>query len=191
MPVECLDCCRKSHERHPFHRVERWTGDYYAPAWLNQVGVVIHLGHSGRPCPGIMSDEAETNVMDVENPDDWEGTDTEDETPLLTHIADKPTNITDSKEVTMMCIVDRSGVHDIPVHWCRCQHEVAREKQLLAMGLFPSTYLVIKTAFTFQVLDDFRIDNLECKTSALNFYSKLRRITSNAFPESVKVRDCH
>ena len=189
-PVECLDCCRKSHEQHPFHRVERWTGEYYTPAWLNQVGVIIHLGHNGHPCPEITSDIAGPNDMNIDNPDDWEDSDTEEETPLLTHISDPPRSVPSTKEVTMMCIVDRSGVHDIPVHWCRCPNHHSDERQLLAMGLFPSTYLVIKTAFTFQVLDDFRMDNLECKTSALNFYNKLRRITSNAFPDSVKVCHC-
>jgi len=128
--------------------------------------------------------------MNVDNPEDWEESDAEDESPLLTSITDQPRTVPSSKEVTMLCIVDRSGVHDIAVHWCRCQNQVTDERQLLAMGLFPSTYLVIKTAFTFQVLDDFRIDNLECKTSALNFYSKLRRITSNAFPDSIKVCAC-
>ncbi|KDQ52137.1 hypothetical protein JAAARDRAFT_139229, partial [Jaapia argillacea MUCL 33604] len=40
-----------------------------------------------------------------------------------------------------------------------------------------------KTAFTFGVLDHFHIDAVECKTAVLNFYSKLRRITDNAFPD--------
>lgn len=44
-----------------------------------------------------------------------------------------------------------------------------------------------KTVFTFGVLDDFVRDNLECGTSALNYYSKLRRVTSNAFPHLVPV----
>jgi hypothetical protein len=127
--------------------------------------------------------------MDVDSPDNWEALNAEEDIPLLTHIADQPRKQQDNKEVTVMCIVDRSGVHDIPVHWCRCQNSISRPRQLFAMGFFPSTYQVVKTAFTFQVLDDFRMDNLECKTSALNFYSKLRRITSNAFPHSVKV--CH
>src|ERR1700675_2234238 len=87
----------------------------------------------------------------------------------------------------MMCLVDHSGVHDIPVHWCQCPGHLTDERQLFAIGLFPSTFTSIKTAFTFQVLDDFRMDNLECKTAALTFYNKLRCITSKAFPDSVKV----
>jgi hypothetical protein len=45
-----------------------------------------------------------------------------------------------------------------------------------------------KTVFTFAVLDEFLLQNLECKTSAQNFYSKLRRTTSKAFLEIVPDR---
>jgi hypothetical protein len=81
-PVECVDCCRKSHERHPFHRVERWTGKYYTPAWLNQVGIVINLGHGGSPCPTTTSNIGEPIHMNVDNPDDWEESDNEEESPI-------------------------------------------------------------------------------------------------------------
>jgi hypothetical protein len=36
----------------------------------------------------------------------------------------------------------------------------------------------IETAFTFSVLDDFLLDNLECKTTAQQYYSKLQHITN-------------
>jgi hypothetical protein len=55
------------------------------------------------------------------------------------------------------------------------------------MGLFPASLQNIKTAFTFGVLDDFRMDNLECKTAGLNYWHKVVRITSNEFPKSVPV----
>ncbi|KIN95757.1 hypothetical protein M404DRAFT_165012, partial [Pisolithus tinctorius Marx 270] len=44
------------------------------------------------------------------------------------------------------------------------------------------------TAFTFAVLDDFLRDNLECGTSGMNYYSKLRWITSSVFPHLVPDR---
>ncbi|KAG6326473.1 hypothetical protein ID866_12617 [Astraeus odoratus] len=37
-------------------------------------------------------------------------------------------------------------------------------------------------AFTFQVLDDFRIESLECKIPAFTYSQKLRRITYPPFP---------
>jgi hypothetical protein len=36
-------------------------------------------------------------------------------------------------------------------------------------------------------LDSFEIDALECKTSAMSFFNKLRRQTNNAFPHRVPV----
>ncbi|KAG6325868.1 hypothetical protein ID866_13221 [Astraeus odoratus] len=42
-------------------------------------------------------------------------------------------------------------------------------------------------AFTFQVLDDFRIKNLECKILAFTYSQKLRRITYPTFPHFAAV----
>ncbi len=49
--VLCKECCRKSHNRLPFHRVQKWTGKYFMPSWLREVGIRLHLGHSGDLCP--------------------------------------------------------------------------------------------------------------------------------------------
>ncbi|KAI5987802.1 hypothetical protein EDC04DRAFT_2873316 [Pisolithus marmoratus] len=45
-----------------------------------------------------------------------------------------------------------------------------------------------KTAFTFDVLNHFLVDALECKTSAMSFYQKLKQLTNNAFPDRVPDR---
>ena len=84
-------------------------------------------------------------------------------------------------------VVDKSGVHRLRIHPCHCVGAPSEDVQFLGMGLFPSTLRKIKTVFTFAVLDDFRMDNLECKTAALNYYNKLKRLTSNAYPQSVPV----
>jgi hypothetical protein len=59
--------------------------------------------------------------------------------------------------------------------------------QLFQAGLFPASFTRPKTAFTFAVLDDFLLDNLECGTSAMNYYSKIHRLTSSIFPLMVPV----
>ncbi|KAJ7096179.1 hypothetical protein C8R44DRAFT_835289 [Mycena epipterygia] len=56
--------------------------------------------------------------------------------------------------------------------------------QLLEANFYPSTSERPSTAFTFNVLDEFSIDTLECKTAALSFLSKLRRLTDRVFPLS-------
>jgi hypothetical protein len=55
------------------------------------------------------------------------------------------------------------------------------------MKLYPASLTRPETAFTFGLLDYFHIDYLECKTSAMNFYSKLRRLTNSRFPHEVPV----
>ena len=94
----------------------------------------------------------------------------------------------DSNGCPIMVIVDRSGVHHIGVHFCECEGAQSKDIQLLQMGLYPSSFDQPRTSFTFQVLDDFLMDNLECKTTGSNYYSKIHRITWNAFPYLVPVK---
>ncbi|KAG2115301.1 uncharacterized protein F5147DRAFT_569827 [Suillus discolor] len=58
------------------------------------------------------------------------------------------------------------------------------DKQLFEMGLFPASFTHPKTVFTFALLDNFIRGNLECRMG-MNYYSKLRQITSNMFPHLV------
>lgn len=83
--------------------------------------------------------------------------------------------------------IDRSGVHEIGVRWCCCPEAPEHEMQLMTAGLFPATFRNPKTAFTFQVLRDFHLDNLECKTTPSQFFSRLRRLTNDEFPNAVPV----
>ena len=75
------------------------------------------------------------------------------------------------------------------VLFCICPNAGDRGEQLFKAGLFPSSFKQIETAFTFSVLDDFLADNLECKTTAQQYYSKLQSITNRMFPDHVPV--CH
>lgn len=87
----------------------------------------------------------------------------------------------------MMVIVDVSGVHELPVVFCSCPGAETHDVQLLEMGFYPATAKRPKTAFTFRVLDDFLLTNKECKTAAMNYYNKLRRVTNDLFPHTVPV----
>lgn len=83
--------------------------------------------------------------------------------------------------------MDSNGVHSIKVHCCRCPNARSDDIQYMMMGLFPASFKEVKTAFTFRLLDDFRADNLECKTSALGFWRRIVRLTCSAFPKTVPV----
>jgi hypothetical protein len=87
----------------------------------------------------------------------------------------------------IMTIVDRSGIHEIGVSWCCCPEAPERDLQLMMAGLFPATFHNPKTAFTFRVLEEFHLDNLECKTTPSQFFSRLRRLTNDEFPNTVPV----
>ena len=59
--------------------------------------------------------------------------------------------------------------------------------QMFQHRFFPASFNRPKTVFTFRVLNDFLLDSLECSTSAMNYYSKLWRMTSSMFPHLVPV----
>ncbi|KAF8869525.1 hypothetical protein CPB84DRAFT_1755003 [Gymnopilus junonius] len=71
-----------------------------------------------------------------------------------------------------IAIIDVSGVHHLPVVHCTCRR-AEDDILFLEMGLFPASFDRIRTVFTFNVLTDFRLSNLECKTSAYQYYQKL------------------
>ena len=94
-------------------------------------------------------------------------------------------NDTDGNPV--ITIIDRSGVHEIGVRWCCCPNAPKLNMQLMAAGLFPATFRNPKMAFTFRVLEEFHLDNLECKTTPSQFFSRLRRLTNDEFLNTVPV----
>ena len=89
----------------------------------------------------------------------------------------------------LLTVVNQTGVFNMEILFCICPNSGGRDEQLLQSGLFPSSFKQIETAFTFSVLDDFLADNLECKTTAQQYYSKLQSITNRMFPDQVPV--CH
>jgi hypothetical protein len=88
---------------------------------------------------------------------------------------------------TILCVVDVIGVFHHKFRWCSCQDAEPYYAQLLQLGLYPSSLERPETAFTFSLLDYFHIDAVECKTSASNFYNKLRRLADSVFPQLVPV----
>ncbi|KAI9437384.1 hypothetical protein BJY52DRAFT_1230144 [Lactarius psammicola] len=84
--------------------------------------------------------------------------------------------------------IDRSGVFKMEVLFCACSDAYSKDEQLLRAGLFPSTFKQIENIFTFAVLDNFLTNNLECKTTAQQYYSKLQSMTSAMFPDHVPNR---
>ncbi|KAI6120107.1 hypothetical protein EDD16DRAFT_1425103, partial [Pisolithus croceorrhizus] len=176
-PLLCTDCCHLMHAAHPFHRVQQWTGDFFKDSALHMTGLQLHLGHDGAPCPSAsmnvqatLSRHSQLAGLDEE---EWEDI---DYIPLHLH---PPVG---SKYLT---VIDVTGVHFMLLRPCQCVNAASYHKQLLCAKLYPSTFEKPSTVFTFLVLDDFLRDNVECRTSGMNYYSKLHWVTSSVFPHLV------
>ncbi len=87
----------------------------------------------------------------------------------------------------ILVFVDVSGVHFLPVHSCSCLTDTPPSERLIRSRFYPASHVDPRTVFTFEVLDDFLLQNKECHTSVANYYSKLRRMTSNWYPQLVIV----
>jgi hypothetical protein len=127
---------------------------------------------------------------------DPEITDNEDDDEDWVDVMDVPDSLNpgllprppryDSDGCPFVAVVDVSGIHHLPVQQCSCDKADPRlDICYLEMGLFPTSFERIQTAFTIKVLEDYRLSNLECKTSAYQYYQKLRRLTSPAFPKAI------
>ncbi|KAI5997503.1 hypothetical protein EDD15DRAFT_2162788 [Pisolithus albus] len=187
-PLCCTDCCRALHEFNPFHRIQQWTGECFERSALHTLGLSIDLGHSGATCPSRtaadtqnMSNSGRKTPKDMPRHSQLDSEDWED-------IADIPLNLQPPVGSKYLTIVDVTGIHYMVMNSCECPNAECFHLQLLRAKLWPSTFQQPSTAFTFAVLDDFLRDNLECGTSAMNYFSKLRRITSGLFPHLVPDR---
>ena len=170
------------------------------PSWLREVGISLHLGHSGDLCPAnsvrhqpiyvlnpILKLQFQKNNEEEEEEECQASSRNEyDSSADLSFGSSKPGRC-DKEGNPIITVVDRSGIHEIGVSWCRCPEASERDIQLMMAGLFPATFQNPKTAFTFRVLEDFHLDNLECKTTPSQFLSRLRRLTNDEFPNAVPV----
>ncbi|KAG1901134.1 uncharacterized protein F5891DRAFT_979687 [Suillus fuscotomentosus] len=182
------------HVRLPFHKISRWNGDFFEESSLTRLGMEYHLGHSGLPCPMNAGGpeeirREEKDVFDnnsVDMPVVEEFTDDEDASPIDGTSGHKGMPVVGC--IVRVTVVDITGIHYLIICFCQCTDAPDAEKQLFQMGLFPASFTWPRTTFTFALLDDFALDNVESGTSAMNYYNKLRRRTSSIFPHLVPDR---
>ena len=177
----CGPCCISAHAHLPFHRVQMWNGHFFERSDLLTRSLLLDLCHYPDDCPTVRS-----------------GTDTD--IPFNLNLSDEDNDFTDVYQPSEaeptphsvlksdLTIVSSTGICTRSVQWCKCAKSPDRFVELLLRAkLFLASFKNPKTAFTFEVLDHFRVDALECKMAAMNFMSKLRRITNEAFPSRVPV----
>ncbi|KAJ7833450.1 hypothetical protein B0H14DRAFT_3142595 [Mycena olivaceomarginata] len=176
----CEACCLAVHQISPFHHPKKWNGRYFKKVDLDKLGLTIFFGHGGDPCPMLSTYTATHTSQTPEDEDismgDLESNEWEDQV-RTGFIGDR------------MRFVDSTGIFSRRVRWCCCPQNdggmLSQDLQLLSARIYPATPGKPSTGFTFTVLEGFWLDALECKTAAMNFLSKLRRLTNRVFPLSV------
>jgi hypothetical protein len=226
-PLYCREHCREFHRAHLFHRIQQWTGHFFAEREMWQVGARLFLGHGGSCCPESRSDDLEYAER-FNDQEEFEGranaaymratavedqgeaanageahevpgegyTAEEDEDELFWEDEPEYSNAPfgqkapsrDDFDNPFVLIVDSCHLLSLPVVHCGCGESISDDLLFLDLGFFPASFETIKTVFTFRCLDDFRLSNLECKTSAYQYFQRLRRLTNPAFPNAVANR---
>ncbi|GLB38092.1 hypothetical protein LshimejAT787_0411430 [Lyophyllum shimeji] len=77
-------------------------------------------------------------------------------------------------------VVHTNGIHYLPLVTCGCRGLEKRPADLILNGLIPASFSGSRIYFTTAVLSDYRLANLECKSSALHYWHKLCRHTAAA-----------
>jgi CxC2 like cysteine cluster associated with KDZ transposases len=178
--VLCEACCTLEHVRLPLHRVEVWNKDHFSPSWLWKIGAGVNLCTSNAcdPVSSFPSSEG-SSPDDEDQASQWQTNDD------FTFGADPKVCSIGGRKV--LIVIHLNGVHYLPFHFCRCSGHAQDDLQLLRHGFYPATFKNIRTVFTFQLLDDYLLDILECHTSTFHYYSKLVRLTDKPFPHTVPV----
>ncbi|KAH6901080.1 hypothetical protein BKA70DRAFT_1375132 [Coprinopsis sp. MPI-PUGE-AT-0042] len=181
-PLLCKSCCATDHIPLPLHRVEVWNKHHFSPSWLWKVGACVNLcaTKTCQPLPSAISPSDDLPPEEEDHSSQWHTNDD------FTFGADPKVRSIQGRKV--LIVVHLNGVHYLPFHFCRCPGHVSDDLQLLRNGFYPATFKSIRTVFTFQLLDDYLLDILECHTSAFHYYSKLCRVTNKPFPHTVPNR---
>lgn len=73
-------------------------------------------------------------------------------------------------KTTELTVVDTTGLHRISAVFCKCENMVDEYKQLLRIGLFPSSETRPKTVVTFDFLETFHKLTRASKMNLYDFY---------------------
>lgn len=182
----CAGCCISEHSKQPFHRIQKFSNGYFADSDLDELGICLDIRPHTHDCfpkhPGPGGGHSEGVTDDDDDDGAWEDVDDTVGPGMHSHMFGGRRS-----DVRKIVVVTSTGIFKRDVKWCSCPNAAEKHIQLLRSRLFPATFAQPKTAFTFEVLDHFRLDALECNTSALNFMSKLTRKTNEVFPGNVPV----
>ncbi|KAJ3715761.1 hypothetical protein C8R42DRAFT_725564 [Lentinula raphanica] len=93
-------------------------------------------------------------------------------------------DISTGTEPLLMTLVDVNGIHATRVSFCQCMGH-SKWRQLFDANFFSATIDQPQTAFTFELLRQWMILNLQSKITAHHFVAALRRQTDNVFTGNI------
>ncbi|EJD33817.1 hypothetical protein AURDEDRAFT_76673, partial [Auricularia subglabra TFB-10046 SS5] len=88
---------------------------------------------------------------------------------------------------TKMTISDLKGFQAVDVFFCRCPSAASELSQLVCARLFPATLARPRSAFTWTLMDDLRLDMAQSKKPIYDYFTKLVRLSRNAEVNADKV----
>ena len=136
------------------------------------------------------TDDTEYPFHDTEDDDDETlVADADDNLPIPEYLGsdvntpEVPTR--DAFQNSYVRIVHTNGLHHLAMVSCRSHGAEFLPRDLIASRLVPASFQNIRTLFSAQLLDFFRLCNLELKALAYSFYHLLRRLTMPMAPAEV------
>ncbi|KAM6490431.1 hypothetical protein JOM56_014104, partial [Amanita muscaria] len=165
----CRRCMRHTHRNSPFHRIECWNGTHFRPAEQWEVGTYILVPHHAH------IHICEQLSFQMEYLEDSE----------LISVPNDNMPMSDALNNTYVRVVHINGIHHLAMVTCHCQGDRQIPLDLVAANLLPASFIRIRTLFTAQLLNYFRLCNLELKASAYQFYQLIRRLTMPMSPAEV------
>ena len=178
LPHFCRLCCKVSHRRHPFHRVELYQDGVWRSAFLWQVGSIICLGHGGAPCPGYRKPRDEMEDMCIRfngilsEPPDLKNDFSNGHLPRECYLGGG----------WVVTFVHTNGFHHLPVFPCSCKGALAEPLQHIESGYYPATFKLVSTVFTFRLLQHFHLHRVDAHMASESYCSILSRLTNHTFP---------
>ncbi|CCA75618.1 hypothetical protein PIIN_09609 [Serendipita indica DSM 11827] len=100
---------------------------------------------------------------------------------LVTYLGHSGSQCTENRGFISLCVLHLDGFHTLSVNFCHCL-SIPYHIQLFQSRLFPSSFQSPQTAFTFDLLAQFRIHHLEEKGSAYTYIRSLCRLTNDVGP---------
>lgn len=179
--------------------------EHFRKSSLHQAGLIIHFGHSGRPCADFRGNSLSTNTITERlygplpdlpiSPNDsgiFSVNDTSANVPHASTCDEIPMEEVDdevgdvwedadprwgSGNTRVLLIGHTNGFHIHTVCFCRCSGHRADWQQMLSSRIWPATFGRPRTGFTLECLRDFRYNNAVSKESANAYHSKLQKQT--------------